>query len=220
MHQKGVIGIPVLLAFLLGLLMAGAGSAYLFFPQSQISNSPIDSFSVHSFEECMNAGYMMYVTSSIPGHAMYCTTPDGRRFDNPANLAKPMQVSPTQGTASNIQLYSVRPGITEDGTSNMYMNVLGTGFSSAKNFVTFTPQDPSLLPAYDIRSIALPSYAQGTAINLTLDSSQFSYGACRTPDGMCQGNITGFPAGSYYVSVTSGDCTGTNCESNKVLVKI
>lgn len=125
-------------------------------------------------------------------------------------------------SASNIQLYSVRPAITEDGTSYLYMSVLGTGFSSAKNFVTFTPQDPNILPAYSLRSIALPSYAQGTAINLTLNSSpsQFSYGTCRTAGGMCQGSITGFPAGDYYVSVTNGDCSGANCESNKVLVNI
>ena len=122
-------------------------------------------------------------------------------------------------SASNIQLYSVSPGITEDGTSYLYMGALGMNFSASKNFVTFTPQDPSILPAYNLRSIALPSYAQGTGINLTLNSSQFSYGDCRAA-GMCQGSITGFPAGNYYVSVTNGDCTGANCESNKVLVNV
>lgn len=200
--QKGFIGLPILIAIILGIVVLGGGTYYVVYQQSA-SQTTVDNNVPTLPTTNNNQTQQTQVSNTQPTPS--ATTP-------PKNT--------TTNATSNIKLYSVSPGLTEDGPSYLYMEALGLGFSSAKNFITFTPQDPSILPAYNLRSIALPSYAQGTAINLTLNSSQFSYGTCRIAGGMCQGNITGFPAGNYYVSITNGDCTGTNCESNKVLVNI
>lgn len=47
-----------------------------------------DALSVTSFEECIDAGYSVHMTASLPGTVIDCTTPDGEVFPNPDYRAK------------------------------------------------------------------------------------------------------------------------------------
>lgn len=81
MHQKGFSSIA--LFTLVVLLLAGGAGYYVMGGQTMFTFIEKEPVSVNSYQECVDAGYPIKMTSSIPGFAIDCTAPDGIVFPNP-----------------------------------------------------------------------------------------------------------------------------------------
>ncbi len=98
--------------------------------------------------------------------------------------------------------------------------ITGSNFSGGQNAVSLTPEDPSLLPAYDISSYKVASTDTGTEMVVIMVPANFEYGNCRSPGGVCQGRLNEIPGGVYYLSVWNGVCRGYDCESNRIPITV